>query len=104
MKFCTACGSALEFFEFLDDELCSTCLKKDNKCSSAAPARAEEAKVSIDELSDSILCFEDNKLVLKSEEGWVLWSAPCNEQNKIKTVLSRAQRILEIRRKRRKSK
>ena len=100
MKFCASCGSALEFFEFLDGELCSSCLKKDTQ--KQAPTQKNDEQPSDNELATSILGVEDNKIVLKSPEGWVLWSGAISEKNQLQTIMTRAQRILQIRKKRNK--
>ena len=106
MKFCTSCGSALEFFEFLDGELCSNCLKNKESGKQADPSpplSAPSPQENFTDMEDVVLAFEDGKLVLKSSEGWVLWSGPASERHKMKTILKRARQILKIRKKRRKN-
>ena len=99
MRFCTSCGSALEFFEFLDGELCSSCI--DGSTREKKPAKpAAETENQLNGLGETTLCLEGDRLLLKSSEGWILWSAPINEQHKLQDVLGRAQRILDIRKKR----
>lgn len=98
MRFCSGCGSALEFFEFLDGELCAECLKKD--ATPAAPKPADnggDATPDLDMLAGATLCLENDKIVLKSPEGWVLWSGPADQASSLQSILSRAQRILSIR-------
>ena len=106
VKFCTSCGSALEFFEFLDGELCSSCLKNRQSDKEANPSIAvpeENGKhESLADMEKAVLSFENGKLILKSPEGWILWSGPANEKHQIKTVLGRARQILKIRKKRKK--
>lgn len=98
MHFCTDCGGALNLFETNEEGICASCRRKteQHKPAPAPPPAPLEA----DELTDAILCFEDNKLVLKAKEGWILWSAPISDQTQLATVLKRARRIYEIRKKR----
>lgn len=100
MIFCKECGGALNLFETHDEEVCYSCLRKRIVPQRSAPA--QEKPVHSDLLADAILSYEDQKLVVRSPEGWVLWSAPDNERHSLATILSRAQRIAEIRRKRQK--
>ena len=100
MIFCKECGGALNLFETHDEEVCYSCLRK--RITPRKPVPAEEKLVNTDLLADSVLSYEDQKFVVRSPEGWVLWSAPDNETHTLATILSRAKRIAEIRRKRQK--
>ena len=100
MRFCPACGGALEFFEFLDGELCTSCRKQSTAAATVRSPAADPASSALD-IPEAILCREDERLVLKSPEGWILWSGPDTESHQLQTILTRARRILEIRRKRR---
>ncbi len=99
MIFCKICGGALNLFETKDEEVCYSCLKKGIEQEKPVPTREKEKE---DPLSEALLGYEEGKLVLRSVEGWVLWSAPDTEAYKIEDILSRARRICEIRNKRRK--
>lgn len=99
MKFCKICGDALNLFETHDEEVCYTCLRKGIQQEKPAPVR-ETAKPPV--LADALLSHEDGKLVLRAAEGWVLWSAPDNETHNLGSILTKAGRIHEIRKKRQK--
>lgn len=99
MRFCTDCGGTLNLFETNEEGICASCRRKNDK--TTAPVAVHPLEV--EDLADAILCFEDNKLVLKAQEGWILWSAAITEKNNLATVLKRARRIHEIRKKRAKN-
>jgi hypothetical protein len=101
MKFCTECKTALSLFDFHENELCNDCLSKKNKNETANKnEKSPDRQQSIYDLSDCILSCEDDKIVLRTTEGMMLWSSPVGDKNKLGTILDRAQRILEIRKKR----
>jgi hypothetical protein len=49
------------------------------------------------------LSCENNKIVLRSKEGWELWSSPSDTQSELKTILARARQIYQIRLRRQKN-
>ncbi len=99
MIFCKVCGEALNLFATHDEEVCYSCLKKGIPPERSAVVRVKEKQ---DLLADAVLSHEEGKLVLRSAEGWVLWSAPDQTSYGLETILTRARRICEIRNKRRK--
>ena len=99
MIFCKVCGEALNLFETRDEEVCYTCLRKDIQQGKPAPVRETGT---MDFLSEALLGHEDDKLVVRSPEGWILWSAPDSETHNLGAILARAKRIHEIRKKRQK--
>ena len=101
MQFCKDCGGALQLFGSNKDDLCSTCVQKQKK---AAPQDATASREQDDGLLDqAVLSVENGRLVLRSKEGWELWSGPAETQAGLKTILDRARRIYEIRLKRQKN-
>ena len=108
MQFCKDCGTVLNIFGTHDRELCSSCIQhKIQFKPSAAPL---EASITItpkperfDLLSDAVLLYENNKIILRSKEGWELWSGPSDAQTDLKTILEKAGRIYEIRLRRQRS-
>ncbi len=98
MKFCTVCEKPLDFQEFLDGELCTACRRQ----RSAATKPADRA-LDIETLLDATLIVSGDKVELRSPEGWVLWTAGAGQQQQVRSILSGAQKILEIRRKRSKN-
>ena len=98
MIFCKVCGEALNLFETHDEEVCYVCLRKGIQQKKPVPARETDNS---DLLSEALLSHEDDKLVLRSPEGWILWSAPDSDTYGLGAILSRARRINEIRKKRR---
>jgi hypothetical protein len=99
MKFCKDCGNALNLFETHDEEVCYTCLRKGLQEEKPAPVQ-ETGNGAL--LLDALFSHEDGKLVLRSPEGWILWSAPDSETHSLGTIQMRAKRIHEIRKKRQK--
>jgi hypothetical protein len=100
MIFCKVCGEALNLFETRDEEVCYTCLRKGIQQEPPAPVVRETGNA--DFLAEVLLGHEDGKLVVRSPEGWILWSAPDSETHSLGAILARAGRIHEIRKKRRK--
>jgi hypothetical protein len=100
MEFCKDCGGVLNLFGNNEAELCSSCIQQKKPAPPAAAGKSGE----FDELlEDSVLVCRNNKIILKSREGWELWSAPVSAETDLKTALKRAQRIYEIRSRRRKN-
>ena len=99
MKFCKACGQALNLFETQDEDICHSCLKKKIEKEKPAPVRE---KGEAPPLGEMFLGYEEGKLVLRSPEGWVLWSGPDTETYRMEDILIRARKICEIRNKRKK--
>jgi hypothetical protein len=100
MIFCKECGGALNLFQIHDEEVCYTCLRKGIKQEQkAAPARVAEED---DPLLTAAVSHEDGKIVLRSPEGWILWSCPDSEAHSLTSIISRARRIHQIRSKRQK--
>lgn len=102
MIFCKECGDALNLFETHDEDVCYSCLRSQldpAKPSAPPPPAAADSK---DCPPGATLSHEGDTLFLRSPEGWVLWSGPDSERHSLETILSRAQRIDAIRRKRKK--
>lgn len=107
MQFCKDCGTVLNIFGTHDRELCSSCIQhKIQFKPSAAPLEAitrAPKPARSDLLSDSVLLYENNKIILRSKEGWELWSGPSDAQTDLKTILEKAGRIYDIRLRRQRS-
>jgi len=101
MRFCKDCGAVLNLFTDNEKELCSTCIQHQKK-HSPAPAPPTMAG-GPDALADAILTCENDKLILRSKEGWELWSCPVGTPVSLQTMMARAGRIYEIRLKRQKN-
>ncbi len=101
MQFCKDCGGVLNLLGNNDHELCSTCIQQKKRFNPVAKPAPEEDN--IDLLNDAFLSYETNKIVLRSKEGWELWSAPQTTSTNLQTILNRARRIYEIRLKRQKN-
>ncbi|MBE0583095.1 MAG: hypothetical protein IH612_04955 [Desulfofustis sp.] len=97
MKFCTACEKPLDFLEYLDGELCADCRSKQPSAVATVPA---EDDLDIEALLETTLTLSEDKVELRSPEGWVLWTAGAGQQHCLRTILLRAQKIMKIRRKR----
>ncbi|KJS01712.1 MAG: hypothetical protein VR65_08170 [Desulfobulbaceae bacterium BRH_c16a] len=102
MQFCKDCGGVLNLFGINQGELCSACIQHKKKIDPPAPMVPRE-EVQAGLLADAVLSLENNKIVLRSKEGWELWSAQPGVQTALKTVLDRAGRIYGIRLRRQKN-
>ncbi|WP_163337226.1 hypothetical protein [Desulfopila sp. IMCC35008] len=97
MQFCKSCGGVLNIFETNDEQICRACEKKTPPEPAAAskPVPADH-----DDLSSAVLSVENDTIILKAEEGWVLWSGPTDKPTTLGSILKRAHRIHQIRSKR----
>lgn len=99
MRFCTDCGKVLNIFGDQSRELCPTCIIQMKK-SELPPARTKVKAKADDLLDHTVLSLEGQRIVLRSEEGWELWSGSLHQKIEMKTLRERARRIYEIRLKR----
>lgn len=107
MQFCDNCGAVLNLLEFPDEELCYSCRKKrdtEEAANSPPAAPSSTAAFDIASLAEAVLSHENNQLVLRSPEGWILWSCPDNTTSTMEKIVARAERILEIRNRRKPAK
>ena len=108
MQFCKDCGTVLNLFGKNERELCSACIQHKKKADPPpAPVETRGTTAALKEsselLADAVLSYENNKIVLRSKEGWNLWSGTPGAQSDLKTILARAGRIYEIRLRRQKN-
>jgi hypothetical protein len=108
MQFCKDCGTVLNLFGNNEKELCSSCIQHKKKIAlPIAPAETPGPTAPKQEtfklLADAIIAIENNKIVLRSKEGWELWSGLPGNQSDLKTILTGARRIYEIRLRRQKN-
>lgn len=101
MQFCKDCGGVLNLFGKDDRELCPSCIQNQKRNSPPPPPPPREE--GIDLLADTVLSFESGKIILRSKEGWELWSSPAAITTELKTILSQARRIYAIRLRRQKN-
>jgi hypothetical protein len=101
MQFCKDCGGVLNLFGKGDRELCPACIQNQKTVAPAPPAKPEET--ASDPLDDAVLSVENGKIVLRSKEGWELWSAAAANRTSLHTILAQARRIYTIRRRRQKN-
>lgn len=101
MQFCKDCGGVLGLFGKDDRELCPACIQNLKKVAPSPPARQEEPEDIF--FSNTKLFCENGKIVLRSKEGWELWSAPQGVETELKTVIAQARRIYAIRLRRQKN-
>jgi hypothetical protein len=99
MIFCKICGETLNLFDTQEEEVCYSCLKKGIEQQKTPPVQEKDDD---DPLSHALLGHEKGRFVLRSAEGWVIWSAPDDKEYKLEVILARARRICEIRKKSRK--
>ena len=102
MRFCKECGTVLNLFDPSDKEFCSACTKYEKK-QAPTPEAKKDTKDPTTLLSDTELSYENDKLVLRSKEGWEIWSAPASEKKTLGEILARAGKIYQIRLKRHKN-
>ncbi len=100
MRFCKDCGGVLNLFSNDEKELCSACLQQQKRFNPPPPPASTDHS---DLLDDAVLVCENDKIILRSKEGWELWSCPIGTPVTLKTLMGRAQRIYEIRLRRQKN-
>lgn len=105
MRFCDECGQVLNLFEDNGTELCPSCTnrKRIAECRLVSKQNPERKSSGFDILSETVLSTENGRIILRSKEGWELWSGPLNTTTELATILSRAKRIYQIRLKRQKN-
>lgn len=54
------------------------------------------------DIFSATLTYVDGKLMLKSKEGWILWSGSAEQEYSLQAIIDRAAPILKIRSKRKK--
>ncbi len=101
MQFCTDCGGVLNLFGNNTSSLCSSCIQHRKE---PLPPKAVSPKQDDDVLADSILCVENGKIILRSKEGWQLWSASVESKTELASVMKAAKLIYTIRKRRKKKK
>jgi hypothetical protein len=99
MQFCKDCGGVLNFFGNNTSGLCSSCIQHKKKPEPPLPAPPQDGN---DLLAESTLTVENGKIILRSKEGWQLWSAPGDKQTQLQSILKSAKLIYGIRKKRKK--
>ena len=101
MQFCKDCGGVLNLFGSNSSDLCSSCIQHKKE-----PERlqVEETSDTNDLLAKAIITVENGKIILRSKEGWQLWSAPNESQTTLQSILKSAKLIYNIRNKRKKRK
>ncbi len=101
MIFCKECGEPLNLFATRDEEVCSACLRKRLALQHAAPPASTPA-AGPGEIgpAGAVFSLEGEHLVLRSPEGWVLWSGVASDRHRLDRIVSRARKIDAIRRKR----
>jgi hypothetical protein len=102
MQFCTECGGALNLFESNDEKVCWPCIRKKEK-QKPPPSLCPEP-FETDDLSEATIEYENNMIILRAKEGWILWSGPDSQKVSIGTIMTRARHIHAIRKKRQQSK
>jgi len=101
MLFCRDCGVALGIFGKEEREYCSACVQQHKALPPPPPAPV--ASGDLDLLADTVLTLEDGKMVLRSKEGWELWSGSSGLTINLKTLVAQARRIYAIRLRRQKN-
>lgn len=99
MQFCKDCGGVLNLFGKNSSGLCSSCIQH-KKAPEIIPQETPEDISGI--LTESIITVKDGKIILRSKEGWQLWSAPAESQTQLQSILKSATLIYNIRIKRKK--
>jgi hypothetical protein len=97
MKFCQQCGQTLSILAHSSSDYCTEC--------TAAPEKSPAENIQVDQPPDIYSAFftcTDGKIVLKSKEGWILWSGSAENEHCLQTIIDRADAILKIRSKRKK--
>ncbi|OGR19416.1 MAG: hypothetical protein A2X81_13405 [Desulfobacterales bacterium GWB2_56_26] len=105
MQFCKDCGGVLNLFGNNENDLCSACVQQQKRMAQllAPAAVVQKTETPAGLLAETVLSLENGKIVLRSKEGWELWSAQPGVSTTLQTMLARARRIYEIRLRRQKN-
>lgn len=103
MRFCKDCGTVLNLFGNREKEHCSVCIQHRKKAEVVqAPVKTDNSE-EFTLLAGAKLSYENGKIILRSKEGWELWSCSQNDTMELTSLLKRAKRIYEIRLRRQKN-
>ncbi|MEE4243296.1 MAG: hypothetical protein V2I36_17675 [Desulfopila sp.] len=93
MKFCRNCGRTIALLQDSSTEYCEKCASaaQDNTLSSSQAVEADRNILS------AFLSVKNGKIVLESEEGWLLWSGSDSVPHSLPAILERATHIFNIR-------
>jgi hypothetical protein len=99
MQFCKDCGGVLNLFGNDEHDLCSACIQHQKNLARKVEPAAADPKVggSAELLAGTVLTLENGRMVLRSKEGWELWSAAQGMPAELSAMLARARRIYQIR-------
>lgn len=100
MLFCKDCGVALGIFGKDHRDYCATCVQRHTP--QPLPSNAVTSG-DVDLLAEAALSLENGKMVLRSKEGWELWSGSPGIKIELKTLFAQARRIYAIRLRRQKN-
>ncbi len=100
MDFCKDCGGVLNLFGKNSSGLCSSCIQHAKPTESVQPSTISANATDL--LLDSTISYENEKIVVRSKEGWNLWSGPANKTTPMANILKSARLIYKIRQKRKK--
>ena len=103
MRFCKDCGTVLNLFGNREKELCSACIQHKKEAEVIHVPVEEEITEDSGILASTRLSCENGKIILRSKEGWELWSCSQESTTDLQTILKRAARIYEIRLRRQKN-
>lgn len=98
MKFCTECGRTLSILNEHNGDICSKCAPKVSIKQTKSPDNQDILK----NIGTAVLSIKKGKIVLESEEGWLLWSGETIQNYTLQTILDKANRILKIRKRQKK--
>lgn len=103
MQFCAECGAILNLFEFATRELCTDCFQKQAPAKTETPPPPPAPVIpagvcNCTKLPENVnLLLSDGKIVIRSEEGWILWSGSIDQPHQLQMALKRAGKIYAIR-------
>ncbi len=95
MQFCKQCGTPIAILHDKEAIFCPACAS----ASKTPQTRKNENALSLNltEISGFTFTTENNKILLKSKEGWLLWSGESTTPHNLETILSKAVKIHRIR-------
>ncbi len=95
MQFCKQCGTPIAILHDKDAIFCTTCAPAGK---TTRPQKNENnVFADLAFLSDCTLSVENNKVLLTSKEGWLLWSGNSSSTHNLQILLKKAAKIYGIR-------
>ena len=94
MQFCKQCGIPISVLQDTTLDLCITCA---SEVKQNTLGERKDITGNSNILPNATIEVKDDKILLQSKEGWLLWSGDIASSHKLETLLQKAAKIYRIR-------